>query len=150
MTVKIMLDEGAYMPTRAHKTDAGMDLYARETKTVPARGSATFDTGVHIELPKLYIGNGMNVYELCTVGEVQSKSGLMFKHNILSFGTIDKDYIGSIVIKLFNLGDEDYVVHKGDKISQIVIEPCLTPKLVLVDEFAETERGDGGFGSTGR
>ena len=47
MKVKIMLDEGAYMPTRAHKTDAGMDLYARETKVVPARGSEEFDTGVH-------------------------------------------------------------------------------------------------------
>lgn len=150
MKMKIMLDEGAYMPTRAHKTDAGLDLYARETKVVPARGSAEFDSGVHVELPKMSIGNGQMAYEFCTDGEIKSKSGLNMKHNIISDGEIDLGYTGSIRVKLYNLGDKDYTVNKGDKISQLVIRPIIIPELELVTEFKETERGTGGFGSTGR
>ena len=148
--MKIILDEGARLPTRAHKDDAGLDLYARETKVVPARGSAIFDTGVHIELPKIYIGNGMWADRYCTVGELKSKSGLNVKHNIISDGTIDMGYTGSIVVKLYNLGDEDYTVNAGDKISQIVIKPILTPELEVVEKFSETARGNNGFGSSGK
>lgn len=136
--MKIKLDNGAYMPTRAHSTDAGLDLYARETQIVPAKESAIFDTGVHIELP-----NG-------TVGMLKSKSGLNVKHGITSEGVIDVGYTGSVVVKLYNNSGYDYTVNKGDKISQLVIMPILTPKLELVDELNETERGTGGFGSTGK
>ena len=142
MKVKIMLDDGAYMPTRAHKVDAGMDLYARESKVVPARGSAEFDTGVHIELPCSYLYR--------TAGFLKSKSGLNVKHGIVSEGVIDVGYTGSIKVKLYNHSYNDYRVNKGDKISQLVIIPVLTPELELVDELEETERGNGGFGSTGR
>ena len=69
--MKIMLDDGARMPTRAHTTDAGLDLYAKDTQIVPAKESAVFDTGVHIELP------------LCTTGFLKSKSGLNVKHGIM-------------------------------------------------------------------
>lgn len=142
MKVKIMLDEGAYMPTRAHKTDAGMDLYAREAQVVPARGSAEFDTGVHVELPCSVLYR--------TTGFLKSKSGLNCKFGITSEGVIDAGYTGSIKVKLYNHSYHDYRVCKGDKISQLVILPILTPDLELVDELEETERGTGGFGSTGR
>ena len=136
--MKIKLDKGAYMPTRAHDDDAGLDIYARETQIVPARGSAIFDTGVHIELPK------------GTVGMIKSKSGLNVKHDLTSEGVIDTGYTGSICVKLYNNGDKDYTVWRGDKISQLVIMPILLPTLELVDSLEETERGNGGFGSTGK
>lgn len=136
--MKIVLDNGAYMPTRAHKEDAGLDLYAREDKTVPLKGSAVFDTGVHIELP-------MN-----TAGFLKSKSGLNVKHGITSEGVIDEGYTGSICVKLYNNTTEPYHVKKGDKISQLVILPILKPKLELVDSLEVTDRGGNGFGSSGR
>jgi dUTP pyrophosphatase len=138
MRIKIKLDEGAKMPTRAHETDAGLDIYSREELIVPARESAIFDTGVHIELP---VG---------TVGMLKSKSGLNVKHGITSEGVIDVGYTGSIVVKLYNHSGSDYRVKAGDKISQLVILPILTPTPYIVDSLEETERGDNGFGSSGR
>ena len=144
--MKVKLDEGAYMPKRAHDTDAGLDLRSMEDKVVPAGGSAVFDTGVSVQLPMFYMG-----YEdAITVGLITSKSGLYFNHDIISTGTVDFSYRGNIKVKLSNLGTEDYHVKRGDKISQLVILPILTPELEVVDDLEETERGDGGFGSTGR
>ena len=136
--MKIKLDNGAYMPTRAHATDAGLDLYARDTKVIPAHGSAIFDTGVHVELPTH------------TAGLLVSKSGLNTQHDLTSTGLIDVGYTGSIKVKLYNHGDADYTVHAGDKISQLVVISILTPHIVEVDVLAETDRGDHGFGSSGR
>lgn len=136
--MKIKLDSGAYMPTRAHATDAGLDLYARDTKVIPAHGSAIFDTGVHVELP------------IHTAGLIVSKSGLNTKHNLTSTGLIDVGYTGSIKVKLYNHGDADYTVHAGDKISQLVVISILTPHMAVVDVLSETDRGDRGFGSSGR
>lgn len=136
--MKIMLDNGAYMPTRAHETDAGLDLYATEDKTVPLKNSAVFDTGVHVELPRN------------TVGFLKSKSGLNVKYGITSEGVIDEGYTGSIKVKLYNNSTEHYHVKKGDKISQLVILPVVKPKLELVDSLEDTERGNNGFGSSGR
>lgn len=149
--MKIKLDEGARMPTRAHETDAGLDLYAREDQIVPARGWAKFDTGVHIELPVVYI-NGLFGFadKFKTVGFLKSKSGLNVKHGIVSEGVIDVGYTGSIVVKLYNHSDVDYQVKAGDKISQLVIFPIITPGLQLVDTLDDTDRGDNGFGSSGR
>ena len=137
--MKIKLDEGAIMPQRAHPTDAGLDLFAREPQIVPARESAIFNTGVHIEIPEGY------------VGFLKSKSGLNVKHDITSEGVIDCGYTGSIVVKLYNNGGYDYTVRKGDKISQLVILPIAHGfNLELVDSLEDTDRGNGGFGSTGR
>lgn len=136
--MKIMLDEGAHIPTRAHDTDAGMDLYARESKVIPARGSAVFDTGVHIELP------------LNTVGMLKSKSGLNVKFGITSEGVIDVGYTGSIRAKLYNNTDDDYIVLAGDKITQLVIMPIIVPDILYVTKLEETDRGNNGFGSSGR
>jgi dUTP pyrophosphatase len=121
-----------------------------EDKLVPAGGSAAFDTGVHIQLEPIVLGNGMYSTEFITVGVLQSKSGLNFKHGITGEGVIDIGYTGSIRVKLYNQGPVDYWVRRGDKISQLVIYPALTPKLEIVEELSDTERGEGGFGSTGR
>lgn len=134
--MRIKLDEGAKV-VRAHPTDAGLDLCARETKVVPAGGSAVFDTGVHIELPP------------GTVGMLKSKSGLNMK-GIQSSGVIDVGYTGAIKAKLYNHSKRDYVVNKGDKITQLVIMPIIIPELEIVDTLYATERGDNGFGSSGR
>lgn len=136
--MKVKIGTGAFMPTRAHETDAGLDLYAREAQIVPAKESAIFDTGVHVELPPN------------TAGFVMSKSGLNVKHGITSEGVIDETYSGSIVVKLYNHSGYDYKVEVGDKISQLVIVPILTPELELVDELEVKGRGANGFGSTGK
>lgn len=138
MFMNVMLDPGAYMPERAHTTDAGADLRSREDKVVPAHGSAVFDTGVHIVLPP-------NTY-----GAIEPKSGLNIKHNILSFGTIDEGYTGSIVVKLYNLGDADVHIEAGQKITQLVVRPVNYVRLEQVVHLDETERGSAGFGSTGK
>lgn len=136
--MKIALDNGAIMPTRAHASDAGYDLYAREEKAVPAHGSACFDIGVHIEIPSGY------------VGFLKSKSGLNVKRGITGEGVIDSGYTGSIVVKLYNNSDTDYTVGAGDKISQIVLLPIFTPELEQVETLEDTERGGKGFGSSGK
>lgn len=136
--MKLKLDIGAFKPIRAHKTDAGMDLLSPIDVCVPPRGSVCIDTGVHLELP------------MHTVGMVKSKSGLNVKHGITSEGVIDVGYTGSIMVKLYNHSDTPYQVVRGDKISQLVILPIITLPLELVDELDKTERGNNGFGSTGR
>ena len=137
--MNITLDDGAKIPTRAHEFDAGMDIYARDTQIVPAKESAVFDTGVHIELPE------------GTTGFLKSKSGLNVKHGITSEGgVIDVGYTGSIKVKLYNNSGYDYTVNAGDKISQLVILPIYIPKLKIVDSLKETDRGNNGFGSTGK
>ena len=156
MTIKVKLDEGAILPTKAHRADAGYDIYAREDLNLPGIktevvfdreeiyatrthiGCVSHDTGVHIEIPEGY------------VGFLKSKSGLNVNHGLTSEGVIDSGYTGSIVVKLYNNTSENYCVKKGDKISQLVILPIASPTLEVVEELAETERGNGGFGSTGR
>ena len=148
--MRVVLDTDAIMPTRAHENDAGFDLYSREDKVVPAGGSATFDTGVHIELGAMHLFAWDGLKKIKTVGFLKSKSGLNVKHGITGEGVIDMGYTGSITVKLYNNSDKDYTVHKGDKISQLVILPVLTPQLERVESLGTTERGSNGFGSTGR
>lgn len=136
--MNIMLDRGAYAPAYAHITDAGADIRSPYTFLLPARSSKVVDTGLHIELP------------MCTVGMLKSKSGLNVKHGIISEGVIDEGYTGSIKVKLYNLSDEPYYIEQGDKITQLVILPVCHAEFKQVDSFAATERGNGGFGSTGK
>lgn len=136
--MKIKLDNGAYTPTRAHSADAGLDIYARERKLVRAHDSECFDTGVHIEIPKGF------------VGFLKSKSGLNVKHGLTSEGVIDSGYTGSICVKLYNNSDDDYIINGGDKISQLVILPIVLPDLEIVTELGKTDRGSNGFGSSGK
>lgn len=136
--MRVVLDEGAYMPKRAHELDAGYDLRTPVRRVLHAHESLVIDTGVHVEIPAGY------------VGILKSKSGLNVKHDIMGTGTIDAGYTGSIRVKLYNHGYIDHVFEKGDKIIQLVILPILTPELELVDKLEDTERGADGFGSTGK
>lgn len=138
MKVKVMLDSGATMPRKAHRSDAGYDICSRDEKVIPAGCSAVFDTGVHVAIPEGY------------VGFLKSKSGLNVKHGIVSEGVIDAGYTGSVRVKLYNHSDDFYHVYSGDKISQIVFLRCEDFELVQADSLEETERGNNGFGSSGR
>lgn len=138
--MKIILDVGAYLPTYAHDADAGMDLRTPVAFIVPAHGSYTVDTGVHIQIP-----TGQ-------VGFIKAKSGLNVKGGLTATGTIDSGFTGSIRVKLYNHSDEDYMFSRGDKITQLVLLYIAKPEngFEIVDHFEKTERGDNGFGSTGR
>ena len=136
--MKIKLDNGAFEPVRAHDTDAGLDIRSPRSLLIPAGGSGVIDTGVHIELPK------------GCAGFLKSKSGLNVKHDIVSEGVIDEGYTGSIVVKLYNHGKTSYLVEKGDKITQLVITKVETPEIKIVDSIEGGERGENGFGSTGK
>lgn len=136
--MKIKLDKGAIAPTRAHDTDAGLDLYSPIEINIPSGWSRNINTGVHIQLP-----HG-------TAGLIVSKSGLNVKHGITSTGLIDEGYTGAIRVRLYNKSPEDYQIHIGDKISQLVVIPVLYEPVEIVDSIEGGERGDNGFGSTGR
>ena len=137
--MKIKLEPTAFVPFKAHSTDAGLDLRSRCHTIIPAHGSAEFDTGVHIEFPHGYYG------------KIESKSGLNVNYDIVSCGgVIDEGYTGSIVVKLYNFSGKDYVVEAGDKVAQLIIQPYIAPELEFVDSLEETDRGDNGFGSTGK
>jgi dUTP pyrophosphatase len=135
--MKIKLDPGAMMPIRAHELDAGYDLFSCEDAWIEPGGSVVFDTGVHVAIPAGY------------VGMIKSKSGLNVKRGLLSEGVIDSGYTGSIAVKLHNHGEQAVRICEGQKISQLVLLPIITPELELVDSLEDTERGSGGFGSTG-
>lgn len=138
--MKVKLLPHAFPPERAHPEDAGMDLKAMYGDGILPGASKVFDTGVCMEiLPGCF-------------GMVANRSGLNIKHGIVcsGVGIVDEGYTGSIKVKLYNLSDETYVVNRGDKIAQLIIIPCEKPKLEFVERLDDTERGDSGFGSTGR
>lgn len=129
----------SYIPQKAHPSDAGFDIKAPFGFTIKSNGSFTIDTGIHFEIPDGWYGL------------LESKSGLNTRHGIVCLGgTIDSGYTGSVVVTLYNLGPEDYTFKKGDKIVQIVFMPCGNFNLKQVFKFEDTDRGDNGFGSSGR
>ena len=139
--MRIKLDEGAFEPIHAHREDAGVDLRTPEEFIIQPHDSHVINTGVHVDLP---VG---------TYGKIESKSGLNVKHGIVSLGgVIDSGYTGSIVVKLYNMSDEEYHFRAGDKVAQMIIQPCVVVNsIIVVDEIIkETDRGDSGFGSSGR
>lgn len=138
MKLNVVLDDGAYMPEKAYKADAGFDLRAPSKVIIPAKSSRIVPTGVHIEIPFGY------------VGFLKSKSGLNVKNGILCEGVVDSGYTGGIVAKLYNQSNKEKVFEKGDKITQIVILPIPEVEMELVGRLDDTERGNGGFGSSGR
>lgn len=146
MKIKVKLDEGAFAPESAHTADAGYDLRTPIDFRVPVGEYAIVDTGVHIQIPEGY------------VGFLKSKSGLNVKSHITGEGVIDSGYTGSIVVKLYSHSGNfasfpdafGTYFKRGDKIIQLVLLPIFKPELEIVDSLEETERGDGGFGSTGR
>jgi len=138
MRVEYTLDEGAFVPTKAHRDDAGFDLRTPKAVTVYAHSSVSIDTGFHVAIPSGYCGF------------LKSKSGLNVNFDLVNEGVIDCGYTGSIVVHLYNHGDEDYYFQAGDKISQLVILETPYVEFIQLVELYKTERGDNGFGSTGR
>lgn len=139
MAINIKVSYNGFIPTKAHLEDAGWDLYTPRDFTLKAKSSEVIDTEVCIQIPNNYCGL------------LVSKSGLNVKHDITSTGLIDSGYQGSIRVKLYNNGDNDYTFKRGEKISQLVLLPILQEKFNLVEDFNEkTDRGQNGFGSSGK
>lgn len=137
--MKIVLDKGAFEPKKAHEEYAGYDLRSPKTVMLKAHGCICIDTGVHMAIPAGFYG------------KLESKSGLNVKRGIVSLGgVINSGYTGSIVTKLYNLSDRDYMFRRGDKVVQTIIQPCAGPLMEIVESLDDTERGGGGFGSSGR
>lgn len=138
----IKLDEDAIMPTYAHDSDAAADLYALETVTLPAHSiSNLIHTGVHIQLPE---GWCAKVWPRSSMG---LKTGLRLSN---SAGIIDTEYRGDVGVIYDNISDSEYTINKGDRIAQMTIEPVYRFKPKKVDILSASDRGEGGFGSTGK
>lgn len=133
----------AKLPTRGSRGAAGLDLYSVEQVVIPPGQTRLVLTGLKMELPAGY------------EAQVRSRSGLALKHSVSvlnSPGTIDEDYRGLIGAALHNHGDKAFTVVPGDRIAQMVIQPCITQHIqpIEAEELSDTDRGEGGFGSTGR
>lgn len=135
-----LIDKKAILPQYAHPGDAGLDLYSIETKEIFPGESILIRTGIVIELPEN------------TEAQIRPKSGLALNHQITLLntpGTIDYGYRGEIKVIMINHGKKNFIVNEGMKIAQMVIKPVLTVEIKSVNSLSETQRGIGGFGSTG-
>ena len=131
---------GLALPAYATSGAAGMDICAAESLNLRAGKRHAVATGFAFAIP--------DGYEV----QVRPRSGLALKHGITCLntpGTIDSDYRGEVKVILANLGEDDFMINKGDRIAQIVVAPVTHGHLVEVDDLDETVRGSGGFGSTG-
>lgn len=138
----IKLDEGAQVPTYAHESDAAADLYAADDMTIPAHSiSNMVRTGVHIALPE---GWAAIIIPRSSIG---AKTGLRLSN---SQGLIDTQYRGPLGVIYDNISDSDYEIKKGDRIAQLYMMPVHRFKAKVVDTLEDTDRGEGGFGSTGK
>ncbi|XP_020016156.1 deoxyuridine 5'-triphosphate nucleotidohydrolase, mitochondrial isoform X1 [Castor canadensis] len=135
----VRLSEHATAPTRGSSRAAGYDLYSAYDYTVPSMEKALVKTDIQIALPS-------GCY-----GRVAPRSGLAAKHFIdVGAGVIDEDYRGNVGVILFNFGKEKFEVKKGDRIAQLICERIFYPEIEEVQVLDDTERGSGGFGSTGK
>ncbi len=141
MTVKVLrTDPAAQLPVYAHPGDAGMDVRSIEEVTLSPGARALIHTGLVLMLPPN------------AEAQVRPRSGLALKHGVTVLntpGTIDAGYRGEVGVILINLGTEPFVVEKGMKIAQLVVSPVAQAEVVEVTSVDETDRGAGGFGSTG-
>lgn len=152
--IRVTLDEGATLPTRGTEEAGGLDLYASETVYV-GRRSTLVPTGVHMAIPKGY------------VGLIRSRSGMAYKNNVYTeAGVIDSDYRGSIGVVMYyncvpnarwaqvasydNDVEDKYKINKGDRVAQLLIVPVNMQNCVEVQSLDDTVRGEGGYGSTGK
>jgi len=135
-----LIHDDATLPTKAHPTDAGYDLYSVEYKPIKKGESAVIKTGIKIDIPAGYYGR------------IASRSGLAVKHNLeVGAGVIDNGYHGEIMVKLQNNG-ENYTVDKFAKIAQLILEPYgdfPIKQVASVDSIRQTDRASAGFGSSG-
>ena len=140
MKVKVVNKSNHRLPEYATVGASGMDLKADilEPVILPARGSVVIPTNIHIQLPEGY------------EAQVRGRSGLAFKYDIIAhLGTIDADYRGAIGVKLFNFSDNDFVIRPGERVAQLVIARYEKIEWEEVASLDDTDRGEGGFGSTG-
>ena len=136
----VKLCDSAHIPQKAHEDDAGFDLYASESFTLGAHRFGAVPTGIVIELPS------------GTEGQVRPRSGLAAKHGVTVLnapGTIDAGYRGEVKVILINHGDEDFEISPGMRIAQLVVSPVVPAEFIETDSLSDTDRGEGGFGSTG-
>lgn len=140
MRINVKLTDGAPLPKHAKPGDAGMDLTARETVTIPPHETVLVGTGVAMEIPEGY------------VGLVFPRSGMASKRGVNlanCVGVIDSGYRGEIKAPLYNMTRFTQKVMKGERVCQIAVMPCMTCECIEVDSLSASERGEGGFGSTG-
>ncbi|MFW0862164.1 MAG: dUTP diphosphatase [Candidatus Komeilibacteria bacterium] len=140
MKIKIKkLHPDTKLPSYANKGDAGMDVFSLEDKAIKPGERYLFKLGFAMEIPDGY------------VGLFWDKSGIASKHGIHTLaGVIDSIYRGEFGVVMLNTSDESYEFKKGDKLAQLLIQPIVSPELEEVEELSDTNRGDGGFGSTGK
>ncbi|CAH2355110.1 deoxyuridine 5'-triphosphate nucleotidohydrolase [[Candida] railenensis] len=141
-SLKVFLrSDKATLPTRGSALAAGYDIYSAEDSIVPGQGQALVSTDISIIVP---VG---------TYGRVAPRSGLTVKHGISTgAGVIDADYRGEVKVALFNHSKKDFEIKKGDRIAQLVLEKIVNAEIreITQEELVTTERGEGGFGSTGK
>jgi dUTP pyrophosphatase len=139
--ISLAPEDGDLMPRRQHESDAAYDLRSRVDMTIEPGCFAGVPTGVRLEMPADF------------VADVRPRSGLAFKHGITvlnSPGTIDSGYRGEVQAILINHGKEPFVIRRGDRIAQMLFQRLPQVELIQRDELSESDRGEGGFGSTGR
>lgn len=138
MNIKVKkLHPEAKLPSRAHETDSGADLFALEYTEIPPRSSVKVRTGIAVELPE------------GTSGCIWGKSSVESKGIKVMAGLVDAPYRGEILICMYNLTDKPFIFEKGQKAAQLVVLPTLYPSFEESKELSDTKRGEGGFGSTG-
>jgi dUTP pyrophosphatase len=141
-SIQCQVQEGAKLPQRAHATDAGADLFAwfedetQEIEIAPNEQKLV-DTGIAVKIPVGYVGL---IYNRSS----QGKKGITIPHSV---GVIDSDYRGNLKVLLKNTSDKAYTITRSDRIAQLVIQPVVLAN--FHDAWNDTERGTGGFGSTG-
>lgn len=135
--LECQVQPGAQLPKRAHRTDAGADLFSYEECEIYPGEQKLVDTGIAIKIPEGYGGFIFN-------RSSQGKKGITIPHSV---GVIDSDYRGTLKVLLKNIGEDPYTIEQGDRIAQLVIQPVQIVN--FKDVWNDTERGTGGFGSTG-
>lgn len=144
------LHEDAILPTRNNEDDAGLDLYAVEDIEIPPSEVDNSFVGVRIGRAKVPTGIAVDI-RTGFDGKIKGRSGLAFNKDIICFeGTIDAPYRGELGVLLYNLTGRPYQVRKGDRVAQLVINPCELPKPEWADELSFGIRGEDGFGDSGR
>lgn len=140
MVLKVKrIHRDAKIPSYANPGDAGMDIYAAEVVTVKPGESSKIKTGISVEIPDGYVG-------LCW-----DKSGLSMNHGIkVLAGVIDSGFRGELVLAVHNLGKEEYTFQIGDKVMQMLLQPVLHCAIEVTDSLSSSERGENGFGSSGK
>jgi len=129
----------AVIPKRATEGSAGLDISSSVDAVVPSQKWLAVATGISITVPRY------------CYARIAPRSGLTFKYGIqVGAGVIDSDYTGEIKVILFNHGENDFIIKTGDRIAQLIFEKIVTNELQEVEELVQTDRGSGGFGSTGK